>query len=483
MIKINVFRWALFFAAAIFISVDAFGQGESPDYKEGMTLKFDSTGKKYIRFITSATFWARYTEANPGTAVNGIPKTNWTDFSLRQFRFITIGQLSPRFLILTDIGMDNQAFSSGGAPGGGNTGNGGATFNGTLGKKPGIYLHGLTNEFTVIPDKDVKTGLTNRFSMYIGSGLHIWMGLSRMTSASSSNYLALDAPLFNWPTVELSDQFGRELGIYFKGNIGPVAYRWALNKPFTVLSNAANYPAGSPEINYAVDNNATGKLATTGYAAWQFFDKEGNSLPYTTGTYVGTKKVFNIGAGYYSAGEGTVTQAGNSATSPLIRHDINLWAVDSFADLPFGGHENWAVTAYSVFYKYNFGPNYLRNGAIMNANVSADPGYVGPVSQGGLGNNAPLIGTGWSWFTQAGLLLPKSLTKSNTRIQPFGEFSLQKFQRYGNANFTYWSAGGNIFLDGHYARLTIKYQTRPIVENNMQAASKGTFIIATQITL
>ncbi|NVM66706.1 hypothetical protein FHW88_005024 [Mucilaginibacter sp. SG538B] len=483
MIKSPITCFTLLFAVLISISFDALGQGESSDYNEGMTVKFDSTGRKYIRFITSATFWARHTEANPGTLVNGVPKHSWTDFSLRQFRFITIGQLGPRFLILTDIGMDNQTFSSGGTPGGGSTGNGGNTFNGTLGKKPGIYLHGLTNEFTLIADKDMKTGKSRSFSLYIGSGLHYWMGLSRMTSASSSNYLALDAPIYNWPTVELSDQFARALGIYFKGNAGPVVYRWSLNKPFTVLSNPINYPVGSPEIKYAVDNNATGKLATTGYAAWQLFDREGNPMPYTTGTYVGTKKIFNIGAGYYHAGEGTVTQAGNSASSPLIRHNINLWAIDSFADLPFGGRKNWALTAYSVYYHYNFGPNYLRNGAIMNANVSEDFGYTGHVSQAGPGNNAPLIGTGWSWFTQAGLLLPKSLTNSNTRIQPFGEFSLQKFQRYGNANFTYWSAGGNIFLDGHYAKLTIKYQTRPIVENNVQAASKGTFIIATQITL
>jgi hypothetical protein len=105
------------------------------------------------------------------------------------------------------------------------------------------------------------------------------------------------------------------------------------------------------------------------------------------------------------------------------------------------------------------------------------------VSQAGLGNLAPLIGTGWSWFTQAGLLLPKSLTKSGTRLQPFGEFSLQEFQRYGSAKFTYWSAGGNIYLDGHHARISFKYQTRPIVENNEQAFSKGTFIVATQVSL
>ena len=151
--------------------------------------------------------------------------------------------------------------------------------------------------------------------------------------------------------------------------------------------------------------------------------------------------------------------------------------------MPFGGAENWAVTAYSVYYNYNFGPNYLRNGSIINANVSEAPGYTGPVSQAGFGNIYPLIGTGWNWFTQAGLLLPKSLTKSSTRLQPFAEFSMQEFQRYGNAKFTYWSAGGNIFLDGHYAKISLKYETRPIVENNVQALSKGSFVVATQISL
>jgi hypothetical protein len=35
-----------------------------------------------------------------------------------------------------------------------------------------------------------------------------------------------------------------------------------------------------------------------------------------------------------------------------------------------------AVTAYSVFYDYDFGPNYLRNVAIMNIG-SVDPNFTG----------------------------------------------------------------------------------------------------------
>jgi hypothetical protein len=463
----------------------AYGQGGSPVYKDGMTIKLDSTGKKYIRFFTWATFWARHVSANPGTAVNGVEKKGWTDLSLRQFRFMVSSQLSDRYLVVADIGVDNQTFSSGGSAGGGNTGNGGPAFNGTLGKKTGLYVHDLWNEYTLFPDKDFLTGKKKYASLYIGTGLHYWLGLSRMTTSSSANYLALDVPLFNWPLVDLSDQFARQMGIYGKGNIGPVSYRWSVNKPFTVLSAATAFAPGSPDSNYAVDNNATGKLSTSGYAAWQFLDRENNQLPFTTGTYVGTMRVFNIGAGYYNTGEGTVTQAYNSAGSPLVRHSITLWAVDAFADLPFGpASKNWAFTAYSVYYHYDFGPNYLRYGSIMNVNVSEASGYSGKGSQAGYGNLAPIIGSGPTWYSQAGLLLPKSLLGGNApRVQPFGEFSWQKFDRFGDSKFTWWSAGGNIYLDGHHSRISLKYQTRPIVINNRQESSKGSFIIATQVYL
>jgi hypothetical protein len=465
-------------------SARVFAQGGSPNYQDGMTLKLDSSGKKYIRFMTWATFWARNTSANPGTAVNGVASNNYTDFSIRQFRFLTYSQLSSKYLIVANIGIDNQTFSTGGAAGTGNTGNGGATYAGTLGKKPGLYVHEVWNEYTVIGDKDDETGKKNPVSLYIGTGLHYWMGLSRMTTASTANYLAIDVPLYNWPLVDESDQFARQLGIYFKGNAGPVAYRWSVNKPFTVITPPKAFAKGQPDSSYAVDNNESGKLSTSGYADWQFFDKENNLLPYTTGTYLGTKKVLNLGAGYYYSAQGTSTQLQNTSNSPLVYHAISLWAIDLFADLPFGNKaKNWAFTGYTVYYHYDFGHDYLRYGSIMNENVSEATSYSGPVSQAGFGNSEPLIGTGISWYTQAGILLPKLNTKQTTRFQPFGEFSYQKFERFGDQAFTYWSAGGNIYLDGHHAKISFKYQTRPIVIDNQQAGSKGSFIVATQVML
>jgi hypothetical protein len=52
-----------------------------------------------------------------------------------------------------------------------------------------------------------------------------------------------------------------------------------------------------------------------------------------------------------------------------------------------------AVTAYSVFYDYDFGPNYLRNVAIMNIG-SVDPNFTGSRALAGPGNAQPTIGSG-----------------------------------------------------------------------------------------
>ena len=448
-----------------------------------MKIKLDSTGQKYIKFMTWATVWLRHTRANPGTAVDGIAKNNWSDISLRQFRLVTISQLSPRYLIFADIGVDNQGISFGGIAGGGNTGNGGSSFNGTLGKKPALYLHDLWNEYAIITDVNERTKVQRPVSLYVGTGLHYWMGISRMTTSSSANYLALDVPLFNWPLVDESDQFARQLGVYFKGNAGPVSWRWAVNKPFSVITPAVAFAPEAPDSAYAVDNNAPGKLATTGYAAWQFFQRESTLLPYTTGSYVGTAKVLNLGAGYYYSGEATTTQVSNSANSAFIRHAISCWAVDLFADLPFGPKaKNWAFTGYAVYYHFAMGPGYLRNQSIMNANVSRAEGYEGKVSQAGFGNLAPVTGTGNTWYGQAGVLLPRDVL-AGVRLQPFGEFSRQVFDRYGNSVFTWWSAGGNVYLDGHHSRVSFKYQTRPLVMEGRQEGSKGSFIIATQVYL
>jgi hypothetical protein len=77
-----------------------------------------------------------------------------------------------------------------------------------------------------------------------------------------------------------------------------------------------------------------------------------------------------------------------------------------------------AVTAYSVFYDYDFGPNYLRNVAIMNIG-SVDPNFTGSRALAGPGNAQPTIGSGNIWYTQAEFYYQQN-RQTKVRVQPFG---------------------------------------------------------------
>ena len=66
-------------------------------------------------------------------------------------------------------------------------------------------MHDAWTEYAIIPSK-----------LHIGTGLHYWNGVSRMASASTLNFMTLDAPIHNWFNIEATDQFARQLGIYAK---------------------------------------------------------------------------------------------------------------------------------------------------------------------------------------------------------------------------------------------------------------------------
>lgn len=97
------------------------------------------------------------------------------------------------------------------------------------------------------------------------------------------------------------------------------------------------------------------------------------------------------------------------------------------------------------------------------------------VSQAGYDNSAPIIGTGQSLFTEVGVLRPKTLFKGSVRLQTFGEYSKQKFDRFGNYRFTYWSAGGNIYLDGHYSRYPVNIKPGRASRMTVEQAPRGDY--------
>lgn len=435
-------------------------------YGPGLKVNIDEKGEKYVRFLIWNQVWARSGANNPGTLENDVPSDHTWDIGARRLRFLAYAQISPRYMILSHFGINNQSFVSGGASGATGTGAYGQ------GKKPGIFFHDVWNEYAVIPDMNPLSGTPNEYTFYIGGGLHYWSGLSRLTSASTLNFLAVDAPIFNWPLIENSDQFARQFGLYAKGKLARLWYQVSLNKPF-----ATNMEPAREGI--AVDHN-TGKPGYGGYFDWEFLEGESQLLPFRVGSYLGSKRVFNLGAGFYINPQGTQSR---DAADIILQHDIKLFSVDAFLDLPFGSESNrMAVTAYSVFYDYDFGPNYLRNIGIMNTGVS-NPDFTGQRAMEGPGNARAMMGTGQIWYTQAGLVLPKLSAKSKTRLQPFAAYTYKKFQahqQHGN----FWDLGANLLLDGQNAKITGQYSTRPLFnEAGYRFDNKGEFILQLQVYL
>src|SRR5690606_25423969 len=83
-----------------------------------------------------------------------------------------------------------------------------------------------------------------------------------------------------------------------------------------------------------------GKYAYAGYFEYQFFDSESNFLPFKVGTYLGTKKVLNIGTGFFLHPNGIV----HNNTGTLEARNVSHIGVDAFYDAPLG-HSGGALTA------------------------------------------------------------------------------------------------------------------------------------------
>ncbi|MDP9958005.1 hypothetical protein J2X97_003679 [Epilithonimonas hungarica] len=453
-----------FIGLALF-SASLYSQG-SPDYGNGLKLNLNPEGDKYVRFILWNQIWLRNTEMNPGTMVSDEATKNSWNIGNRRLRALAYAQITKRYMVLMHFGINNQTFINGG--GSGSTGTGGYG----NGKKPQMFFHDAWNEYAL-----VLPGEAGKFSLSIGAGLHYYMGLSRMTMASTLNFLTVDSPIFTWPLIDNSDQFARQMGMFAKGKYGKFEYRFSLNKPFA--TNLAPVDVTNPAARVAVDNNGNPEFSKAGYVEYQFLDSESNLLPFKVGSYLGTKRVFNLGAGFYHQKDGTRT----SVNSQIEKHDIALYAIDAFADLPLGNAKNkMALSAYAGFYNYNFGPNYLRNLGIMNVGTT-DPNFIGDKAIAGAGNLQPMIGSGNIYYLQAGLLLPSNADKPKIRIQPFAAYTNKNFKALENSS-SQFDVGANWFIDGHHAKLTTQYSTRPTYTSaSSEPKSKGEFILQFQIYL
>jgi hypothetical protein len=399
-------------------------------------------GTLYMRMLMWLQVWARSIQMNPGSEVLGDTNDWYHDVAIRRARLLWFGQIFPRTMILLHIGINNQTFRNA--------------------RKPQLFFHDAWTEFKVTRNK----------ALYLGAGLLYWNGISRQTNASTITFMSLDAPIMNWPLIELEDQFARQLGFYAKGKFGLFDYRVAVTRPFTApdvdtpaRATSADCQNGNPgNLNCGGAAGPTGSYrytnswAYTGYFQFQFQDIESNVLPYTVGTYIGAKQVFNWGFGGYVHPNGAqyLTPGGTSKAVPVV-----IGSTDLFLDQPFGekgSKDTGALTWYGVYQYQSFGPNNLRQVGIMNPATSTSTTTVR-----GSGNQYSLIGTGHSLYSELGVLMPGHLGE-NIKFQPYVNWQGSSFQAL-NDWMHHVGVGLNMFIHRHNAKISIEYRNRPIFFN------------------
>ena len=379
----------------ILFSNTIFSQGY-PNYKGGLKIKLDEDGEKYLRTI----LWGQMQTSYDKNADKEVDKLS---FSLRRIRVIMYSQMSDDFLILTHFGLNNMNADNISPTG--------------KSESSQLFLHDAWVQYRLY-----KTH-------HIGFGLHYFNGISRLNNQSTLNFLTLDNNRQSWSTLGLSDQFARHLGMFFKGTFGKLRYQLAINESITNTLDIRDVTKVKDTVIYSgrksLGSASSGKNYA-GYFSYNIFDKESDFLPFRVGSYLGEKRIFNVGAGFFYHPKGSaISKVG---TKEITGVDVSIFAIDTFLDFPLGSN-NSAITFYGVFQKNNYGRNYLYSA----------------------------YGTGSMIYGHIGYLLPRE--NKNNKLQPYISFANNNYDAsFDSKNIL--GIGLNYYMSGHHSKLTLEYKNQ-----------------------
>ena len=447
----------------------AAADGDSPlvPAHRGLELYVGADSQALFRPILINQFWAKATHNNPGTATrDGDREAAWSPtLGVRRVRLLVLAELGDRVQAFAQLGINNQTFATGGGSGTGGVGGYGQA------KKPQVFVHDAWGQYRVAYRPKAAEGAYAGFpsSLYVGAGLHYYHGLSRLSQAGVPTGMLLDFPIVNFPDVERGSQFARQFGVYAKGDVRRLHYRVAVNQPFVNDGRpparfgdrdpAAPAPGRLLAVDYPTDN-----LAYTAYAEWRFGEWEGHTLPFRPFTYLGSKRLLNLGAGFYAQPHAVATydvvdDGQGSLTRIDDTHAKAVWSVDAYAEQP--GATTDAFTAYLVHYGYDFGPGYYRSFGLLNTAPGAPAAdFAGEAVVDGFGNAEPLMGTGGITHLQGGYLWPGG--GGRVRFQTYAAVTRKDLDFLGVATYRY-DLGANLFLGGHAAKVSANVALRPQV--------------------
>ncbi len=388
-------------------------------------LKLDTEGSKYLKLTLLSQLWLRYEKYNPGSVTSGYPIASGFDIGIRRYRVQLYGQLTDRVFFYSQFGENN--------------------FNHLADRKQGFFVHDVVGEYDLVKDK-----------LTLGAGLTGWVGSSRFSSPSVGSILGIDAPLFLQSTNDVTDQFLRKLAVYAKGAVGKLSYRLSVADPLVYAKSAAAGNSAVIGTNSSFSRRPA-KAQLNAYGQYQFKDKESNKTPYMTGTYLGDKKVFNLGAGIVFQPNAMWRLEGEGDTRDTATSNLLQVSADAFWDGPVG-QEGAALSLYGNATYFDFRKGYLRNLAVMNpVSSNATEGYLN-----GSGIGFPAYGTGMSLYGQVGYKLARQVL-GTVSLMPYMSVQYARYDRLKQAmNFA--DVGINALIKGHSAKATLAYQNRPLYD-------------------
>ncbi len=406
--------------------------------KDAIKFNFNEDGSHYFQVTFLNQTWLRFNESNHGTTVEGKAKANTFDIGLRRTRIQMFSQVTDRVFLYFQFGMNN--FNS--------------QFNSIAGnRKLSSFFHDAVCEYK----------LTKANQLKVGAGLTIANGLSRFSQPSIGSIMTLDVPVFAQATVDQTDEFSRKLSLYARGQLWKFDYRLILSDPFPITSSGAVIPAIAKNAAFSPIGHT---LQYQGNIMYQFFEHEPHTTPYMTGTYLGNKKVFNIGGGFMFQKDAMWYEkfAGDTSFSNML-----LLCAESYLDMPLNKEKGTAISAYAGYFNTNYGKNYLRYNGIMNPANGTKATDI--ISGNAFGNSYPMFGTGQVVYSQFGFLLPKKiLGEKGGQLMPYAGYTHALFKRLEDNSMDVFNVGMNWFIKNHKAKITIDYQNRP--EYKIDSANK-----------
>jgi len=406
-----------------------------------LTYYLNDDHTRFFSVSGYAELWARYTQMNPGSMINGEEVSSASDLSLRRIRVKMTYKPTEKLMLVLQAGPSN------------------------------VNVNSKGNTYFDLLDAYAEYAFNDKIAF--GAGRSTWRGLSRFTTGPL-NTLLYDLPAYATSNTGVTDVTVRELSAYIKGQLGKFDYRLVVADPYTNVTS-------DPKLNVATFSKNAPNKDISGYFRYAFFDTESNTTPFNSGTYVGKKKVLSVGAGFDYLHDALWHK---DETDLVHEDDMKNFAVDVFYDTPINKEKGTSFSAYAMAMHNDYGPNYVRYVGTNNPATGVNPDNA---SLNGAGNATPIVGTGNTYFLQVGGTLPYfDQEKKTLQLQPAASVQLANLDGLKDNAVTY-DAGVSLLFNKMSSRLSFDAQNRPVFTsqggNAVESDRKWQFVLKYRIDL